>query len=319
MGEQGETRHAAGTRGHREGTWACNLTPGREGGTRKHAGRHLRQPTGTPQEGDRARSRRAHTRARGRARACDRDPAGGRPGTVWGASAETNKPRSRRTPRHDASRVGVPPKFWPRSGPPQFGYPKQRRLDFGGHVRGDRRRCRCTSEGPCTPRPHPQPQLTPCSRCTSLIPLIPALSTRLQRALAHRAALACSTALHTRVTHVTPRPMTHGNSRERLKPCLHTHRHSRPHFLQVRFARPAALTALCAPWRRFRADEVLLRRRMLRQHHGRRPRRDRSSAAGSWAQVRARSLCAHSAARLCLWARAVTDCGADVRSLWQAR
>ena len=71
--------------------------------------------------------------------------------------------------------------------------------------------------------------------------------------------------------------------------------------LQVRLTRPAALTALCAPWRRIRADEVLRRRRVLRQHHGREPRRDRSSAADSRAQVRARSpvcLWAHSAARV---------------------
>mmetsp|Transcript_26568 Transcript_26568/g.70882 ORF Transcript_26568/g.70882 Transcript_26568/m.70882 type:complete len:244 (+) Transcript_26568:330-1061(+) len=68
--------------------------------------------------------------------------------------------------------------------------------------------------------------------------------------------------------------MTHGNSPERPKHCLHAHRHSSPHFLQVRFARPAALTALCAPWRRFGADKVLRRRRELHQHHGRGSRRE---------------------------------------------
>ena len=62
---------------------------------------------------------------------------------------------------------------------------------------------------------------------------------------------------------VMPRPMTHGNSPERLTPCRHTHRHSGLHFLQVRLTRPAALTALCAPWRRIRADEVLRRRRVF--------------------------------------------------------
>ena len=186
-------------------------------------------------------------------------------------------------------------------GPTQFRSPKQRRLDFRRHVRRDRPRCRCTIEGPSTPRPRPQPQLTPRSLCAPMVPLIPASSRRLQRDFAHRAALPCSAALHMRAKHVMPRPMTHGNSPERITPCRYAHRHSGLHFLQVRLTRPAALTALCAPWRRIRADEVLLRRRELRQHHGRRPRRDRSSAADSWAQVRARSpLClwAHSAARV---------------------
>ena len=134
-----------------------------------------------------------------------------------------------------------------------------------------------------------------------MVPLIPASSRRLQRNFAHRAALPCSAALHMRAKHVMPCPIIHGNSPERLAPCRHAHRHSGLHFLQVRLTRPAALTALCAPWRRIRADEVLRRRRVLRQHHGREPRRDRSSAADSRAQVRARSpvcLWAHSAARV---------------------
>ena len=93
----------------------------------------------------------------------------------------------------------------------------------------------------------------------------------------------------------------------------------------MRLTRPAALTALCAPWRRIRADEVLRRRRVLRQHHGRGPRRNRSSAADGRAQVRARrpAVSVHIAlrlyARVASTGRAATDCGADVRSLWQAR
>ena len=205
------------------------------------------------------------------------------------------------------------------SGTTLFTPTKQRRLGFRGHVRGDRRRCRCTIEGPCTPRPHPQPRLTPRSLCTPLVTHIPALSTRLQRALAHRAAQPCSAALHTRAKHVTPSPMTHGNSPERPKPCLHAHRHSSPHFLQVRFARPAALTALCAPWRRFGADEVLRRRRELHQHHGRGPRRDpvvrrKTLRSGESPQPQHMPRNARS-----LWARAATHCGAGFRSLWQAK
>ena len=111
--------------------------------------------------------------------------------------------------------------------------------------------------------------------------------------------------------------MTHGNSPERPKPCLHAHRHSSPHFLQVRFARPAALTALCAPWRRFGADEVLRRRRELHQHHGRGPRREpvvrrKTLRSGESPQPQHMPRNARS-----LWARAATHCGAGFRSLWQ--
>mmetsp|Transcript_26566 Transcript_26566/g.70875 ORF Transcript_26566/g.70875 Transcript_26566/m.70875 type:complete len:221 (+) Transcript_26566:330-992(+) len=105
--------------------------------------------------------------------------------------------------------------------------------------------------------------------------------------------------------------MTHGNSPERPKHCLHAHRHSSPHFLQVRFARPAALTALCAPWRRFGADKVLRRRRELHQHHGRGPRRD-PVVRRKTLRARSLSIC-HAMHVLCGHVRRLTAAPVSVR------